>query len=143
MTSTPLYKIVFPEDVNFTVDKSTIEKSPKLVELFKNSLVVNIDEFSGRTFSQILTFIRCKNMNGECDDFIEKMFDDINGHDFIELVYAANYLEIHSLVELITTKFKKIINDNYPSNIGLILNVENDMTEEEKQEIKKELNFIL
>lgn len=137
-----IYKITFPNDVEFTLDKSTIDKIPKLTEMFKTTKVISITEFNGRTFSQILTFIRCKNMNGECDDFIEKMLDDIKANDLFDLVYAADYLQIPILVELVTKKFKKIVNDNNPDAIGHILGIENDFSVDERKEIDKEMSFI-
>ena len=55
-----------------------------------------------------------------------------------EIILAANYMDIKSLLELASSKVASIIKGKTPEEIRKTFNIQNDFTPEEEQQIREE-----
>lgn len=60
---------------------------------------------------------------------------------WFELILAANYLNIKSLLEILFQSVAESIKDKKPEEIRKIFNVENDFTPEEEEKIREEFHW--
>ena len=63
---------------------------------------------------------------------------DLEQVDIFELIMAANYLDIQSLLELACAKVSAVIKDKSIPEIRKYFNIENDFTPEEEAEVMSE-----
>ncbi|XP_010425101.1 PREDICTED: SKP1-like protein 16 [Camelina sativa] len=54
------------------------------------------------------------------------------------VILAANYLNVKSLLDLTTQNVADYIKDKTPEEVRKIFNIENDFTQEEEEEVRKE-----
>ena len=74
----------------------------------------------------------------ECVDKWDFDFMDIDLDLIFEIILAANYLDIKPLVELASAKIASIIKGKTTEEIKRTLNINNDFTPEEEQQIIEE-----
>ncbi|KAK7270000.1 hypothetical protein RIF29_22853 [Crotalaria pallida] len=65
-------------------------------------------------------------------------FANVDQATLYDLIMAANYLDIKSLLDLICQTVADMIKGKSPEEIRKIFNIKNDFTPEEEEEIKKE-----
>lgn len=65
-------------------------------------------------------------------------FIDKDNSTIVELIMAANYMNINSLMDLACAKISVIIKGKSPEQIRQIFGIENDFTPEEEQKIREE-----
>jgi len=58
-----------------------------------------------------------------------------------DLVEAANYMDIKSLVELSCAKIASLLKEKPPGDLNMMFNIESDLSEEELKEYKDYQNF--
>ncbi|KAG7558587.1 SKP1 component dimerization [Arabidopsis thaliana x Arabidopsis arenosa] len=63
---------------------------------------------------------------------------DIDMETMFQLLLAANYLNVKSLLDLTSQTIADYIKDKTPQEVREIFNIENDFTPEEEEEIRKE-----
>ncbi|KAI1707825.1 skp1 family, dimerization domain-containing protein [Ditylenchus destructor] len=68
----------------------------------------------------------------------ENKFFDVPVDVHAELLTAANYLDIRTLYLYGCQKFAELLKDKSPAEIREVLGLEDDLTEEEKKEIRKQ-----
>ncbi|ONH95168.1 hypothetical protein PRUPE_7G054500 [Prunus persica] len=66
------------------------------------------------------------------------LFVKVDLSKLFDLILAANYLDIKSLLDLTCQTVADMIKDKTPEEIRVIFNIENDFTPEEEKEIRKE-----
>ena len=134
------YKITVNDGVDFYVELEIINKSSTLKSLFKdnhmnqykNSIIIpNIDS---QTFTHILAFMR-NYSDLTNSEYADKMIDNMNCNTLMDIIHAANLLDIKPLVEIGGNRFKNIINNNDINDIRKIFKIKNDFTAEEQLQI--------
>ena len=137
------YKITVNDGVDFYVEFEVINKSSTLKSLFtdnhtrkfKSSIILpNID---ANIFTHVLSFVRFTLFNDDTstNEYGEKIIDNMNCNSLMDIIHAANFLDIKQLVEISGNKFKSIINDNDVNGIRKIFKIKNDFTTEEQLQI--------
>ncbi len=65
-------------------------------------------------------------------------FVDIEQEMLFELILAANYLDIKSLLDLTCAKVASMIKNKSPEDIRRTFNIKNDFTPEEEAQVREE-----
>jgi S-phase kinase-associated protein 1 len=82
-----------------------------------------------------------KPLKGKIEDIIskwDKQFLEIDQALLIELIMAANYLNIKDLLDLTCAKVASMIKGKSPEQIREMFGIENDFTPEEEEKIREE-----
>ena len=82
-----------------------------------------------------------KPLKGKIEDVIcdwDKKFLEIDQSLLIELIMAANYLNIKDLLDLTCAKVASMIKGKSPEQIREMFGIENDFTPEEEEKIREE-----
>ena len=74
----------------------------------------------------------------ECVDAWDFEFINVDLDLVFEIILAANYMDIKSLLELASSKVASIIKGKTPEEIRKTFNIQNDFTPEEEQQIREE-----
>lgn len=72
----------------------------------------------------------------------EDNFFSLGQAELLEILLAADYLSMSELVNVITKKVASMIRGRTPAEIRDILQIENDFTKEEEEQIRKENEWI-
>ncbi|KAL1215316.1 SKP1-like protein 16 [Cardamine amara subsp. amara] len=72
------------------------------------------------------------------DDWEAEFMNSMSLETMFELLLAANYLNIKSLIDLVCQTIANNIKDKTPEEVRKIFSIENDFTPEEEEEIRKE-----
>ncbi|KAK6156344.1 hypothetical protein DH2020_010592 [Rehmannia glutinosa] len=111
--------------------------------------IIPVDNVDGKTLSIVLAFLNAHAEGGplsSSDDSAKRKFRD----DFLEdekigvlfdVVLAANYLNIASLLELVTQKIADRIKNKSEKCVRKLFGIENDFEPEEEQKIKREYSW--
>jgi S-phase kinase-associated protein 1 len=76
--------------------------------------------------------------NADGSSEFERSFIDCENEQLFDLIMAANYMEIHPLLELTCRAVAQKVRGKAPEEIRQIFNIENDFTPEEEDAIRKE-----
>lgn len=74
----------------------------------------------------------------ECVDSWDFEYINVDLDLVFEIILAANYMDIKSLLELASSKVASIIKGKSPEEIRKTFNIQNDFTPEEEQQIREE-----
>lgn len=74
----------------------------------------------------------------ECVDAWDYEYINVDLDLVFEIILAANYMDIKSLLELASSKVASIIKGKSPEEIRKTFNIQNDFTPEEEQQIREE-----
>ncbi|KAK6136192.1 hypothetical protein DH2020_030083 [Rehmannia glutinosa] len=112
--------------------------------------IIPVDNVDGKTLSIVLAFLNAHAEGGplssSSDDSAKRKFRD----DFLEdekigvlfdVVLAANYLNIASLLELVTQKIADRIKNKSEKCVRKLFGIENDFEPEEEEKIKREYSW--
>lgn len=67
-----------------------------------------------------------------------KFLDDVDQSTLFELILAANYLNIKSLLDLTCQRVAQMIKGKTTEEIRQLFNIKNDFTPEEEEEVRRE-----
>ncbi|KAM3144457.1 suppressor of kinetochore protein mutant [Paramecium bursaria] len=82
--------------------------------------------------------LRSTNMAEIVDQKDADFIDIGNLEELFDIILAANYLDIKSLLELSCAKVATFIKNKTPEEIRKTFNIQNDLTQEEEQQIREE-----
>lgn len=74
-------------------------------------------------------------------DAWDAMFMNVDQSTLLQLIHAANYLDIEHLLNLTCQTIAQILKGKTPEEIRMILNIENDLTPEEKDDVRRETQW--
>lgn len=84
--------------------------------------------------------------SSQLDKIIPKWYanfiNNIDLEDLFQLTLAANYLDIHLLLELSCARFATMIKGKTPDEVCETFGIENDFTEEEKNQLQKDNEWV-
>ncbi|XP_059630351.1 SKP1-like protein 1A [Cornus florida] len=110
------------------------------------STIIPLPNVTSKILSMIIEYCKkhvktTKSEEKTCED-IFKTFDanfvKVDQATLFDLILAANYLDIKSLLDLTCQTVADIIKDMTPEEIRKIFNIKNDFTTEEEDEVRKE-----
>ncbi|XP_021756579.1 SKP1-like protein 12 [Chenopodium quinoa] len=108
--------------------------------------IIPLPNVTGKTLGKVIEY--CKNYEAERTDrdadddpikvWEEKFLDELDQDTFFDLMLAANYMDIKSLL-MVTCKYvARTIQGNSPEEIRKIYNIKNDYTPEQEEAIRRE-----
>jgi len=68
----------------------------------------------------------------------DKEFCEVDQATLFELILAANYLDVKSLLDLTCKTVANMIKGKTPQEIRKLFNIKNDFTPEEEEQVRKE-----
>ena len=125
---------------NMIDDAGTEEEIP--LPNVKKHILVKIMEYCERHKNdeppEIEKPLRHSNLSELVDPNDAKFIDIENLEDLFDIILAANYLDIKSLLDLSCAKVATLIKGKSPEEIRKTFNIPNDFTPEEEAQIREE-----
>ncbi|XP_021809103.1 SKP1-like protein 11 [Prunus avium] len=149
MASDEMKKITLKSDDNqtFEVEVAVAMQSQTMKHMVEDDCVDDVIPLPNVTSSTLAKVIEyCKKHHEEDADVKNEEtlkswdteFVKVDLHELFDLILAANYLDIKSLLYLTCQTVADMIKDKTPEEIRVIFNIENDFTPEEEKKIRKE-----
>ncbi|PQP93721.1 SKP1-like protein 11 [Prunus yedoensis var. nudiflora] len=149
MASNEMKKITLKSDDNqtFEVEVAVAMQSQTIKHMVEDDCVDDVIPLPNVTSSSLAKVIEyCKKHHEKDVDVKNKEtlkswdteFMKVDLHELFDLILAANYLDIKSLLDLSCQTVVDMIKDKTPEEIRVIFNIENDFTPEEEKKIRKE-----
>ena len=132
----------------FDVDEAValrFETIKKLLEECDANDVIPVPEVKGKTLSKIMEWCKKHTVGGEATE--EEALNTWDAEFFkdetilVDLILAANYLNIKDLLDQSTTVIAEKIKDFAPEQVRKLFNIENDFTPEEEAKIRQEYSW--
>lgn len=132
----------------FKVDADILEYFPTIQRMIKNKSVIQLLEVNDEVFFNIFQWITYHkdDMKTLDENNISKwdtrFFLSFPMPELVELLIAANLLEIQLLIDFITKTLANMIEYEIPETIRKIFNISYDFTSKKMQQIKREHAYI-
>jgi len=152
-----------PKPIEFKVSREAARMSGLIKDMLEDQegeAVIPVPNVSGRTLKYVLEYVEHhynnraepieKPLKTKIDDVIcewdkNYLFTDlVKNHDekqhetLIDVIMAANFLNIKDLLDLTCACVASMIKGKSPDQIRALFNIENDFTPEEEEKIKEE-----
>ncbi|GAA0167537.1 ubiquitin-protein ligase [Lithospermum erythrorhizon] len=128
----------------FIVDEAVALQSQTIKHMIEDDCVddvIPVPNVAGNILAKVIEYCK-KHVEPTSDDDDVEAFDaeffKVDQSTLLEIVLAANYLNIKSLLEHTCRSIADMIKDKTPEEIRQIFNIKNDFTPEEEAEIRKE-----
>jgi len=148
--------LICSDDQNVEVDPSVIEMSGTLRNMVDDlsdgseSSAIPVPNVTSKIMQKVIEY--CNHHKGHAssagaddrarmDDTIDdwdKEFCKVDLNTVFELILAANYLDIHQLLDLTCRSIANLIKGKSPEEIRKTFNIKNDFTPEEEEQVRKE-----
>ena len=125
-------KLMSSDQEFFTVDEDVAIKSvtiKNMIEDMGSGDVIPLPNVSGKILAKVIEY--CKSQ--ESLEFLQ-----VDQATLFDLILAANYLNIKSLLDLTCKEVAKMIKGKTPEEIRKTFNIKNDFTPEEEEEVRRE-----
>ncbi|CAH8266587.1 unnamed protein product [Arabidopsis lyrata] len=148
------------DDESFEVDEAVARKLQIIAHMIDDDCAdkaIPLQNVTGKILAVVIEY--CKKHVNDVDDsdVVEEISEnvdeeakkelvtwdaefmkDIDMETMFQLLLAANYLNVKSLLDLTSQTIADYIKDKTPQEVREIFNIENDFTPEEEEEIRKE-----
>ena len=156
--------------IEFVVEREASKMSGLIKDMLEDQegddqTVIPIPNVNGRTLKYVLEYCEYhwnnkadpidKPLRGKIEEVISSwdrqflLTDLIKGGDekqhelLIDVIMAANFLNIKDLLDLTCASVASMIKGKTPEQIRALFNIENDFTPEEEEKIREENRFVL
>ncbi|EGR32480.1 hypothetical protein IMG5_081380 [Ichthyophthirius multifiliis] len=149
-------KLVSQDNVVIEVDEEVAKKSqvikhmiedtgteeaipiPNVKESILRKILEYCDKHRNDNPPEIEKPLTTNNLSEVVDPYDAKFIDMENLEQLFEIILAANYLDIKSLLDLACAKVATLIKNKTPEEIRKTFNIPNDFTPEEEAQIREE-----
>ncbi|GMN38192.1 hypothetical protein TIFTF001_007431 [Ficus carica] len=104
--------------------------------------LIPLPNITGRILSQVIVYFKKHAASAASDDDDLKAWDaefvKVDQATLFDLILAANYLDIASLLDLACQTVADMIKGKSPEEIRTLFNIKNDFTPEEEEEVRRE-----
>ncbi|GAU43528.1 hypothetical protein TSUD_98480 [Trifolium subterraneum] len=136
-SSSKMVTLKASDDALFEVELN-IAQEMKTVQVYiddsEDIEIIPIPNVSGKHLAIIIEYIKKQSKESDADFGKEWSLDDM-----MELLLAANYLELSSLLQCLCQAIADRIKNKSPEFVRKVFNVENDYSPEEEAELRKEV----
>ncbi|PIA50655.1 hypothetical protein AQUCO_01200103v1 [Aquilegia coerulea] len=131
----------------FEVDEAVIVQSQTIKHMIEDecaSDVIPLANVTSKIMAKVIEYCKKHVENQECTDDIDlKSWDtdfvkDVDQGTLFDLILAANYLNIKSLLDLTCKTVADMIKGKTAEEIRKTFNIVNDYTPEEEEEVRRE-----
>jgi len=149
-----LIELVAKDDQKFKVKKNVIMMSGLIADMLEggdNDESVPVPNVDGKTLAKVIEYCEYhhnnraeeieKPLKGKVEDVIcefDRKYLEIDQGMLIDLIMAANFLNIKDLLDLTCAKVASMIKGKTPEEIRQMFGIENDFTPEEEEKIREE-----
>ncbi|KAM7259255.1 hypothetical protein ACFE04_014996 [Oxalis oulophora] len=148
MSTTKKIILKSSDNETFEVDQSVIEQSQTIKHMIEDECADNGIPVPNVTSKILAKVIEYCNKHVEGEDKSTPETDDVKSWDaefvkvdqatLFDLILAANYLNIKSLLDLTCQTVADMIKGKTPEEIRKTFNITNDFTPEEEEEVRRE-----
>ncbi|EFC48551.1 S-phase kinase-associated protein [Naegleria gruberi] len=156
MSETKQVELTSKDKVSFKVDRDVILMSGLVKDMLEEgdedeTPIIPIPNVDSKPLQKVIEYCQYhhkepaqeieKPLKGKIEDVIcdwDKKFLEIDQSLLIELIMAANYLNIKDLLDLTCAKVASMIKGKSPEQIREMFGIENDFTPEEEAKIREE-----
>ena len=124
----------YPKEVSFPLNEIDEKNGEKIKEY--------LTHLDGVAPSEIEKPITSNDMKSLTDEWSANFVDKMPLEDLVNLTVAANYMGINSLLDLCCAKIASLCKDKSEDEIFKTFNITETFTEEDKNKIKEENNWI-
>ena len=123
---------------------SSEDEAPQIVPLpnVKEEILNKVIEFMkyhvDKPMTEIDKPLRSDKMEEVCKDEWDAKYIDVSQELLFEIILAANYMDIKSLLDLTCAKVASMIKGKSPEEIRQTFNIVNDFTPEEDAKVREE-----
>ncbi|KAA0049758.1 hypothetical protein IC582_001436 [Cucumis melo] len=133
----------------FDVDEIVAVESQTIKHMIEDDCVDTVIPLPNVTSAILSKVVEYCKMHVETDDKDSKVIDDtlktwdaefvkVDQNTLFDLILAANYLNIKSLLDLTCQTVADMIKGKTPEEIRKTFNIKNDFTPEEEEEVRRE-----
>ncbi|RWR92338.1 Skp1 domain-containing protein/Skp1_POZ domain-containing protein [Cinnamomum micranthum f. kanehirae] len=124
----------------FKVDEAVALQSQTIKNIMEDICADNeipLPNVTGKILSKVIDFCELTDWNPESRAW-HKVFVKVDQAVLFDLIQAANYLNINSLLDLTCQTAADMIKGKTPEEIKKFFNIENNFTPEEEEEVRRE-----
>lgn len=155
-TDEKLVELVSKDEQTFKVPRDVVMQSGLVKDMLEENEgddvpSIPLPNVESKALAKVIEYIKHhhnnkadeieKPLKGKIEDVIskwDKSFLEIDQSLLIELIMAANYLNIKDLLDLTCAKVASMIKGKSPEQIREMFGIENDFTPEEEEKIREE-----
>ncbi|XP_074369537.1 SKP1-like protein 1A isoform X1 [Apium graveolens] len=143
MTSTKKISLKSSDEEYFEVDEKVVFQSNVISHMIQDDcadIMIPVPNVSGRILAKVIEFCmkHAESLDPEELDAWDDDFFKMDNSTLFDIIKAANYLDIKSLLDLTCKTVANMIKGKSPEEIRRIFNIKNDFTPEEEQEVRME-----
>ena len=136
-----IYTLVSSDNEQFQIRRDVISNF-KMIDTIVDDIdtddKIPLPNITASVFTKVLEFARLEDSASKKDTEWRDNFMDIEDQKVFDLIFAANYLDYKSLLDLACNKIAKKMKDKTPEQIRKTFNITNDLTPEEEMKIIQE-----
>ncbi|KAJ1561021.1 hypothetical protein HK096_006300 [Nowakowskiella sp. JEL0078] len=150
-----MVKIKSSDDVDFTTTKEVAERSILLKNMLEDvgetDQAIPLPNVTGAILEKVIQYLEHHQSDDE-NTVLSKTLDDINPWDkefmgddrnvIFDIILAANYLDVKSLLDLGCKTVANIIKDKPIDEVADILGIVRDYSPEVEEQVKEELSWL-
>jgi len=142
MASTRVIKVTTQDDRKFDLEHNICKQSRRLNSIFaQNKKEIKLDDISSSTFERIIAYLVYHTESDDTVSWDDQFIRKFTGIELVNLIWAANYLVIPTLLDLGKKRMIDVIDNNDVPTMRNILNVKADFTAEEEGIISQAMNW--
>ena len=148
------YKIILNGGYETAVSEDSLIKIPAIKAMIEdikkndkiiNKTTLNLDNINNSIFSCIITIIKQSSTKSDSEilDFNNTLINNMDSNTLIDFILVTNKMELFQLKNLASSRFINIISNPNIDEIRKDLKIQNDFTEKEMDNIKKDNTWII
>ena len=152
-------ELISKDEKSFIVEEKLLTQSKVITDMLEESgdekKVVNLLNVEAKILEKVIAYIKNhkdnkaaeieKPLKGKLSESVSKWdyeFISVDNFTLIEIIMAANYLDIKDLLDLACAKVAESIKGRTPEQIREMFGIENDFTPEEEEKIREENKWV-
>ncbi|KAL3813459.1 hypothetical protein ACJIZ3_014727 [Penstemon smallii] len=129
----------------FELEETVAIQSQTIKHMIEDDCVDNtipLPNVTSKIMAKVIEYCKRHATNEKTEEDLNKAFDaefmKTDQSTLFDLILAANYLDIKSLLDLSCQTVADMIKDMSPEEVRMFFNITNDFTPEEEAEVRKE-----